>query len=131
MKIVQMAISNVANKDWVINKVLTNLKRKEYKLKFRREAICLYCFQLHEWIKPEDFTVDEYYYFENILNPDAERILCAISFSGGLKGFLIDSCDIYTDNISQEMMQKLKLNEIRIGTNDAADAGNEEAGEIN
>jgi hypothetical protein len=122
MKTDQMPIANTADKDWVITEVLDKLRRKEYKLKFRRESICLYCFQLHEWIMPENFNVDEYYYFEDILNPDAERILYAISLSGGLKGFLIDTCNVYMDNISPEMAQKLKLNKIRNRKNDLANA---------
>lgn len=113
MKRNQSAMDTAANKEWVITEVLNKLKRKEYKLKFRREATCLYCFQLHEWIQPEDFTMDKYYYFEDILNPDAERVLYAISVSQRGKGFLIDTCNVYVDNISPEMMQKLKLNKIR------------------
>ena len=113
MKPDQTAMNTTANKDWVITEALNKLKRKEYKLKFRREATCLYCLQLHEWIKPEDFTVDKYYYFEDILTPGAERMLYAISLSQGGKGFLIDTCNVYVDNISPEMMQKLKLNKTR------------------
>ena len=102
---------------------LDNLKRNGYKLKFRREAICLYCFELHEWIMPENFTVDEYYHFESILNPDAERILYAISLSDGFKGFLIDTCNAYMDNISSDMVEKLKLDRISRPKYYAADAG--------
>lgn len=89
---------------------LTELKRKNYKLTFRREATCLYCFELHQWIVPENFTVDEFYYFEETSHPDAERMLYAISLSGGAKGFLVDACSVYTDNISPEMRERLKLN---------------------
>ena len=106
-------MDTTANKEWVITEVLDKLRRKEYKLNFRREATCLYCFQSQEWIRPEGFTVDKYYYFEDILNPDAERMLYAISLSQGGKGFLIDACNVYMDNISPDMMQKLKLNKIR------------------
>lgn len=113
MKPDQLAINITANKDWVITESLNKLKKKEYTLKFRREATCLYCFQLQEWIKPEDFTVDKYYYFEDILNPDEERMLYAISLARGGKGFLIDTCNVYVDNISTEMMKKLKLNKTR------------------
>src|SRR5687767_3106939 len=110
MKRDQVSIDNTPNNEWVITEVLNKLKRKEYKLIFRREATCLYCFQLQEWIKQEDFTVDKYYYFEDILNPDAERVLYAISLSQGEKGFLIDTCNVYVDNISPGMMEKLKWN---------------------
>jgi hypothetical protein len=57
---------------------------------------------------PEDFTVDEAYFFEEISNPDEDRMLYAISSSAGVKGFLIDTCGVYMDNISQEMMEKLQ-----------------------
>ncbi len=114
MKSDQIAIDSTANKEWVITDVLNKLKRKEYKLNFRREALCLYCFQLNEWINPEDFMVDKYYYFEDILNPDAERVLYAISLLQGGKGFLIDTCNVYADNISPDMMKKLKWNRTRI-----------------
>jgi len=123
MKRDQIAIDNTANKDWLITEALNKLKRKEYKLKFRREATCLYCFQLREWIKPEDFTVDKYYYFEDISNPDAECMLYAISLSQGGKGFLIETCNVYLDSISPEMMQKLKLHKIRNRKDDLINAG--------
>lgn len=109
----QMAIANTVTKESVIIEVLNKLKSREYKLNFRRETTCLYCFQSNEWIMPEDFTVDKYYYFEDILNPDAERMLYAISVTQGRKGFLIDACSVYADNISQEMMEKLKWNNTR------------------
>jgi len=80
---------------------------------FNREATCLYCHQLEEWIPPENFIVDESYYFEEIESPDADRMLYAISLSQGIKGFLVDTCGVYTDNISPAMVQKLKLNELK------------------
>jgi hypothetical protein len=91
----------------VITETLDELKRKNYKLMFRREPGCLYCFDLNQWIMPEDFTVDESYYFEKPETPDADRILYAISSAQGRKGFLMDTCNVYADNISPEMMRKL------------------------
>jgi hypothetical protein len=113
MKPDQKTMIVTINRDWVITDVLNKLKRKGYTLKFRREATCLYCVQTHEWILPDDFMVDTYYYFEDILNPDEERMLYAISTAEGGKGFLIDTCNVYADNISPEMMSKLKLNKAR------------------
>jgi len=123
MKRNKVAINNAADGDWVITETLSMLKRKEYKLKLRREATCLYCFELKKLITPDDFKVDESYYFEITSNPDAERMLYAISLSQGLKGFLIDTCNVYSDNISSEMVQKLKLNKIGSRKNDFANAG--------
>lgn len=87
---------------------LAGLKNQGYQLSFRREAACIYCFELQEWIMPDDFNVDESYYFEDVRNPDADRILYAISLSDGSRGFLIDTCNVYSDNISDEMERKLQ-----------------------
>lgn len=92
----------------VISETLAELKRRDYKARFRREATCLYCFELDEWVMPEDFSVDHSYSFQATANPDADRVLYAISFSEGRKGFLIDTCNVYSDNISPELMQKLQ-----------------------
>ena len=107
-----MVIDITADLDVLITEALNKLKRKGYKLKFTREASCIYCFEWQQWIMPANFTVDGCYYFEEMVNPDAERLLYAISLSQGGKGFLIDTCNVYMDNISPEMMQKLKLNKI-------------------
>lgn len=103
-----MITANTTNRDEVIVETLNELKRKEYKLKFRRETTCLYCLELHLWILPDDFTVDASYHFEELSDPDADRILYAISSVEGIKGFLVDTCNVYADNISPEMMEKLK-----------------------
>jgi hypothetical protein len=91
-----------------ISQTLVSLKNQGYQLSFRREATCIYCFELQECITPENFTVDKSYYFEDIANPDADRILYAISLSNERRGFLIDACNVYSDNISYEMEQKLQ-----------------------
>jgi hypothetical protein len=91
-----------------ITETLNELKRKEYKLRFRREATCLYCNELLQWVVSENFNVDEPYYFEEIETPDADRMLYAISLSQGVKGFLIDTCNVYMENTSPEMMEKIK-----------------------
>jgi hypothetical protein len=87
---------------------LAELKKNGYQLSFRREATCIYCFELGKYFMPEDFVVDESYFLEDTLNPDEDRILYAISLVNGGLGYLIDACNVYSDNISYEMEQKLK-----------------------
>jgi hypothetical protein len=92
-----------------ISETLTDLKKRGYELKFRREATCLYCTEINSWITPDSFIVEEYYFFEDVSNIDADRTLYAISSTDGLKGFLVDSCLVYEDNISLEMARKLNI----------------------
>jgi hypothetical protein len=87
---------------------VTDLKKRGYQLEFRREADCLTCNDLSYDITPENFTVDEYYHFEDGLETDRERTIYAISSIQGLKGFLVEACSVYEDNISLEMAQKLR-----------------------
>lgn len=84
------------------------LKREEYTIRLRRETTCLYCFELNQLVMPESFSIDHSYSFQEINNPDADRVLYAISFAEGRKGYFIDTCNVYSDNISPEMMEKLK-----------------------
>lgn len=92
-----------------ISEPLNDLKKRGYQLEFRREATCLYCIGLNSWIAPDSFIVDEFYHFEDVSNMYGDRTLYAISSLQGLKGFLVDTCLVYEDNISPEMAYKLKL----------------------
>lgn len=92
-----------------VSERIAELKRSGYQLKFRREATCLYCIEMNHWITPDAFLVDDYYHFEDHSNPDGDRTIYAISTTEGLKGFLVDTCLVYEDNISPEMQEKLQL----------------------
>lgn len=102
----------VADISLAVSDMLRQLREKEYKLEFRRDATSLYCDELDMQIMPDSFNVDESYYFEETETPDANRMLCAISLLKGEKGFLVDACNVYTDNISHEMTEKLKFDRI-------------------
>jgi hypothetical protein len=77
-------------------------------------------FNLHpEWIEcppnlkfmPTEFHVDEVYRFEGITNPDDNCILFAIQSSNGVKGVLVDAYGAYSDSLSPEMVQALKIDQ--------------------
>lgn len=91
-----------------ISEIVADLRSRGYQHNFRREATYLNCIELSCLITPDSFRVDEYYHFEDSSNTDRERTLYAVSSIQGLKGFLIDACFVYEDNISAEMAQKLK-----------------------
>jgi hypothetical protein len=86
---------------------LKELKSKGYELEFRRVATCIYCLEWQQWIMPAHFIVDDAHYFEGVLDPNADRLLYAISLSRGGRGFLIDSCTVYRDNIGLKMVHRL------------------------
>lgn len=90
-----------------IGEMVADLKKRGYQFMFIREADCLYCIELGRWITADGFMVDECYHFEDVSNPDRDRLLYAISSTQRLNGFLIDANFVYQDNISLEMAQKL------------------------
>lgn len=89
------------------DRALADLASKGYKHRFRREPASLYCLELHQWITPEQFAIDESYFFKDPSSPDGDRLLYAVSTSSGIKGILVDSDWAYADNISREMREKL------------------------
>ncbi|WP_019038804.1 hypothetical protein [Psychroflexus tropicus] len=58
----------------------------------------------------EDFEVDEYFRFEGMANPADNSILYAISTSDGHKGMLVDGYGKSGGQVSDKMLDKLKLN---------------------
>ena len=91
-----------------IRKTLEDLKDQGFQLSFRRDASCIYCIESNELLYPEEFSVNETYYLGDVVNPDTDRIIYAISLVDGRQGYLIDPCNVYSDNISYEMEQKLQ-----------------------
>jgi hypothetical protein len=89
--------------------VLVDLKNRGYKQQFMRQSAWLYCPELYLTITAEQFNVDESYHFEEVSSPDGDRVLYAICTSDGIKGFLIDTYGVYTDNMSLEMAKKLGM----------------------
>lgn len=92
----------------LLNDTLVYLRDRGYQHQFRREATCLYCMELDSLIPPDRFTVDEYHHFEDPGNTDTSRTLYAITSEDGTKGYLVDTCLVYEDNISSEMTEKLR-----------------------
>ena len=57
------------------------------------------------------FVIDKFYRFEGESNPSDEAILYAISSTKhDLKGVLVNGAGIYTDDITNEMLESLKIN---------------------
>ena len=93
----------------MLGEAISDLRKSGYTLSLRREATWLYCVELDQRIVPNDFSVDRFIHFRAQANPDADRIVYAISLSQGAKGYLIDTCFVYSDNISPEMTEKLMI----------------------
>ncbi len=61
-------------------------------------------------IFPSDFQIDEYYRFEGQSDPGDSAILYAISSNKhSVKGVLVNGYGVYSDTLTDEMLEKLKI----------------------
>lgn len=58
---------------------------------------------------PRELKVIKYYRFEGRTNPDDSSVLYVIEAENGEKGLLVDAYGVYSGQISQEMLDKLKM----------------------
>ncbi len=88
---------------------LEGLRRRGYTEDFSLRPHCLACPARQIEINPETFSVDEYYRFEGMSNPDDNSVIYAISADSGLKGILIDAYGPYAEQLSPTMAEKLRV----------------------
>jgi len=92
-----------------LSDALNDLSKRGYVHNFNIECDCLKCASLELRLNPNEFEIIEFYRFEGDSNPDDEEIVYAISSKDGIKGTLVNAYGIYSDEISGEMVKKLKI----------------------
>lgn len=63
---------------------------------------------------PEQFTVDASYRFEGKSNPDDNSVVYAISSDDGQKGVLVDAYGAYSEYMTPELAEKLKVRHLSL-----------------
>jgi len=86
---------------------LEKLRMEGYKEDFNIRFDSLICRDV--CLLPSQFEVDKVYRFEGNTNPSDEAILFAISsIDGKIKGVLVNSYGTYADEMTEELIDKLK-----------------------
>lgn len=93
-----------------VSEALYDLKKRGYIEDFNLQPHCIECRSLNVQLHPENFSVDEYYRFEGMSNPDDNSIVLAISSKDGLKGTLLDAYGMYSESLNDKMIKKLIIN---------------------
>lgn len=88
---------------------LNDLKSRGYTEDFNLQPECIECSSLKLQWEPERFTVDEFYRFEGMSNPDDNSIVYAISSDDGVKGTLVDAYGMYSENLNDAMVRRLTI----------------------
>ncbi|MCB0687948.1 MAG: phosphoribosylpyrophosphate synthetase [Saprospiraceae bacterium] len=85
------------------------LKKQGYVEDFNLRQNCLECRNGDFQIFHNEFEIDKYFRFEGESSPDDSSILYAISSEKyKLKGLLVNAYSIYSEEITDEMLAKLK-----------------------
>lgn len=94
-----------------LSQTMEQLRKEGYTEDFNLQKDCLECRSRNFKIFHNEFVIDKFYRFEGESNPSDEAILYAISSTKhGLKGVLVNGAGIYTDDITNEMLESLKIN---------------------
>lgn len=89
---------------------IEDLRKQGYVEDFNLQQHCLECRDREYQIFHNEFEIDKFFRFEGDSNPDDSSILYAISSDKyGLKGILINAYGIYSEDIADEMLSKLKF----------------------
>jgi len=94
-----------------LSEVMEVLRSRGYTEDFNLEKNCLACREGVYKVFHDEFVIDKFYRFEGDSNPEDEATLYAISSTKhNLKGILVNGGGIYTDDITNEMLESLKIN---------------------
>ena len=92
-----------------LSEALSDLEKRGYTHNFNLECDCIVCKSIELKLNPDDFEITEYYRFEGESEPDDSEIVYAITSKDGVKGTLVNGYGIYSDDISDELLSKLKI----------------------
>jgi hypothetical protein len=89
---------------------MNDLRKQGYTEDFNLLQNCLECRNGQFKVFSDEFKVDSFYRFEGASNPSDSAILYAISSDKHhLKGVLVNAYGIYSEPVTDEMMQKLEI----------------------
>lgn len=88
---------------------MTKLREEGYTEDFNLGFDRVHCRNEQLKLSPDDFQIDKFYRFEGESNPSDSAILYAISSNKhNVKGVLVNGYGIYSDALSDELVEKLK-----------------------
>jgi len=92
-----------------LSEATNDLNARGYTNDFNLQPDCIECPSLQLQLRPEKFTVDEFYRFEGMSSTDDNSIVFAITSDQGVKGILVDAYGVYASNLNDDMIKKLSI----------------------
>ena len=89
---------------------MNELRQEGYVEDFNLQQNCLECRNGQFKVFADEFKIDKYYRFEGPSDPSDQSILYAISSDRHhLKGVLVNAYGIYSERVTDEMLEKLDI----------------------
>ena len=93
-----------------LSEAMNELRKEGYTEDFNLQQNCLECRNGAFRVFADEFKVDKFFRFEGASNPSDAAILYAISSdSKNLKGVLVNAYGIYSEPMTDEMLEKLEM----------------------
>lgn len=100
----------IMSKFETLSEAVEELQDKGYNLSFELSENSLTCHELDKSFSPENFEIVGFHRFDGMTSPGDESVMYIIeSTVGEHKGLLIDAYGVYSDSLSFEMIQKLRI----------------------
>ena len=94
-----------------LTEIINKLRKDGYTEDFNLQQNCLVCQDGHFSVFHDEFVIDKVYRFEGESDPADEATVYAISSPKyNIKGVLVNGAGIYTDELTDEMLDTLKIN---------------------
>lgn len=91
-----------------LSEAIEALKQQGYTEDFNLKENCLECIADRQELFPHEFNLDKSFRFDVDENPSDQAVLYAISSEmHNMKGLLVNGYGIYSDEMSNEMLDKL------------------------
>jgi hypothetical protein len=93
-----------------VTEAVGDLKRRGYTIDFNLAFDRIVCNETPVNLSPDEFEIVEVHRYEGNSDPGDEEVVYAIESKHGHKGILVDAFGLYADEVSSEMLEKLKIN---------------------
>jgi hypothetical protein len=91
-----------------LSEAISALKEQGYTEDFNLKENCLECIAGRQELLPYEFNIDKSFRFDVDEDPSDQAMLYAISSDmHNMKGLLVNGYGIYSDDVSNEMLEKL------------------------
>ncbi len=92
-----------------VTQAVNGLKQRGYTIDFNIDNEVITCKETPITLMPSEFEISEVYRFEGNSDPADEAVVYAIESKHGHKGVLVNGFGISADQISDELIKKLKV----------------------